>query len=102
MINLKQTQYKRCIDFCEKAIELEGEDAFTTCSIKAYFLMGKALIDHTEYTKAITCFEKLVQLSEANNDEQVREEAQKELNRANAKTKQYKDKFAAMAKKMFS
>lgn len=102
VINLKQMQYARCVEFCEKAIALEGEDAYTTVSIKAYFLMGKALIDHTEYTKAIKCLEKLVQLATDNNDDPVREEAQKELNRAKAKTKQYQDKFAAMAKKMFS
>ncbi len=101
VINLKQIQYGRCIDFCERAITLEG-DAYTPCLIKAYFLMGKALIDHTEYSKAETCLEKLVQLAEANNDTEVKDEAQKELNRAKAKTKQYKDKFAAMAKKMFS
>jgi len=102
VINLKQMAYGRCVEFCEKAIGLEGDDAYTTVSIKAYFLMGKALIDHTEYTKAITCFEKLVALAEANNDDAVRDEATKDLNRAKAKTKQYKDKFAAMAKKMFS
>lgn len=64
--------------------------------------MGKALIENTEYSKAQTSLEKLVELATENNDEEVLAEAQKELNRAKAKTKQYKDKFAAMAKKMFS
>lgn len=88
VINLKQQQYARCIDFCERAIELE-KDAYTPCLIKAYFLMGKALIEHTEYQKAATNLEKLVQLAAENDDEEVKIEAQKELNRAKAKTKQY-------------
>ena len=100
VINLKQMQYGRCIDFCEKAIELEGEN-YTPTLIKAYFLLGKALIEHTEYTKAATTLEKLVQLATDNSDEEVKTEATNELNRAKAKKKQYQDKFAAMAKKMF-
>ena len=51
--------------------------------------MGKALIEHTEYQKAATNLEKLVQLAAENDDEEVKIEAQKELNRAKAKTKQY-------------
>ena len=101
IINLKQQQYARCIEFCERAIELE-EGKYTPTLIKAQFLMGKALIENTEYSKAQTSLEKLVELATENNDEEVLAEAQKELNRAKAKTKQYKDKFAAMAKKMFS
>ena len=81
VINLKQTQYGRCIEFCEKAIGLEG-DNFTPTLIKAYFLLGKALIEHTEYTKAVTALEKLVQLATDNNDEDVTTEATNELNRA--------------------
>eukprot|EP00353_Schmidingerella_taraikaensis_P009800 CAMPEP_0185589598 /NCGR_PEP_ID=MMETSP0434-20130131/57661_1 /TAXON_ID=626734 ORGANISM="Favella taraikaensis, Strain Fe Narragansett Bay" /NCGR_SAMPLE_ID=MMETSP0434 /ASSEMBLY_ACC=CAM_ASM_000379 /LENGTH=116 /DNA_ID=CAMNT_0028213127 /DNA_START=760 /DNA_END=1110 /DNA_ORIENTATION=- len=69
VINLKQQEYARCVEFCEKAIELEGPDSFSTVSIKAYFLMGKALIEHTEYTKAQTCLEKLVALATINNDD---------------------------------
>jgi len=52
VINLKQQEYGRTIEFCEKAISLEGEGGYTQTIIKAYFLMGKALIEHTEYTKA--------------------------------------------------
>ena len=79
-------QYARCAEFCEKAIELEG-DNYTTTLIKAYFLLGKALIEHTEYTKAKTALEKLVQLATDNEDEEVKTEAQSELNRAKAKIK---------------
>jgi tetratricopeptide (TPR) repeat protein len=67
-------QYGRCIDFCERAIALEG-DNYTPCLIKAYFLMGKALIDHTEYSKAVACLEKLVQLATDNDDSEVKVEA---------------------------
>ena len=49
--------------------------------------MGKALIDHTEYTKAQECLQKLCDLASANTDGQVLAEAQKELNRAKAKSK---------------
>ena len=77
-------QYGRCAEFCEKAIELEG-DNYTPTLIKAYFLLGKSLIEHTEYTKAKTALEKLVQLATDNNDDEVMVEARKELNRANAK-----------------
>ena len=104
VINLKQQQYGRVIEFCEKAIDLHthaSSENYTPCLIKAYFLLGKALIEHTEYTKAITALEKLVQLATDNNDEEVKVEATKELNRAKAKVKQYKNKFANMAKKMF-
>lgn len=59
VINLKQQQYGRVIEFCEKAIGLEGE-SYTPTLIKAYFLLGKALIENTEYTKAATALEKLV------------------------------------------
>ena len=81
-------QYGRCIDFCEKAIDLEG-DNYTPTLIKAYFLLGKALIEHTEYTKAAEKLEKLVQLATDNSDEEVKAEATNELNRAKAKKKQY-------------
>ena len=64
-------------------------------------MLGKALIEHTEYTKAATTLEKLVQLATDNSDEEVKTEATNELNRAKGKKKQYQDKFAAMAKKMF-
>lgn len=101
VINLKQQQYARVVEFCERAIELEG-DNYTPTLVKAYFLLGKALIEHTEYTKAKTSLEKLVQIATDNNDEEVKQEAEKELARANQKVKQYQDKFAAMAKKMFA
>jgi len=60
VINFKQMQFARCVEFCEKALQLEGECSFTPVAIKAYFIMGKALIDHSEYAKAQTCLEKLV------------------------------------------
>ena len=94
-------QYGRCVDFCDKAIELEGEDSYTPTLIKAYFLKGKALIENTEYSKAKTSFEKLVEIATAKDDQEVVTEATNELNRAKAKIKAYQDKFAAMAKKMF-
>ena len=68
VINLKQQQYGRTIEFCEKAINLEGEGSYTPTLIKAYFLMGKALIENTEYTKAKDAFEKLAKISTENND----------------------------------
>lgn len=67
---------------------LEG-DNYTPTLVKAYFLLGKALIEHTEYTKAKSCLEKLVQVATDNNDEEVKQEAEKELARANQKVKQY-------------
>ena len=102
VINLKQGQHGRTVEFCLKAIELEPKGAYTPTLVKAYFLMGKALIEHTEYTKAKEAFEKLVELATANSDEPVAQEATAELSRAKAKIKQYQDKFAAMAKKMFT
>lgn len=63
--------------------------------------MGKALIEHTEFTKAKESFEKLVKLATDNDDSEVATEATAELNRAKTRIKQYQDKFAAMAKKMF-
>lgn len=42
---------------------MEPEGVYTPTLIKAYFLMGKALIEHTEYTKAKETFEKLVDLA---------------------------------------
>ena len=68
VINIKQQQYARCVEFCQKAIDLEGADTYSTVNIKAYFLMGKALIDHTEYTKAQECLQKLCDLASANTD----------------------------------
>lgn len=65
---------------------MEGEN-YTPTLIKAYLLLGKALIEHTEYTKAASSLEKLVELATSNEDEQIVTEATNELNRAKAKKK---------------
>ena len=47
------------MEFCTRAIELE-EGKYSPTVIKAHFLLGKAQIEHTEYTKATQTLEKLV------------------------------------------
>ena len=90
VINLKKKDNQKAIEFCNECLELEPEH------IKAQFLKGRALVDMTEFKKAIEVFQHLLET------EPEHAEAQRELQKANQLLKQYENKSAQMAKKMFA
>ena len=87
---MKRKLYDDCIKYCNEAIELDHKH------IKALYLKGKAFIEKTEYVKAIEEFKNILEIEDDNKD------AISALQRAQKLYKQYEDKSAVIAKKMFS
>lgn len=80
VVRTKMKDWKDIIEISDKALQLEPEN------VKALFFRGRALLNLTEYEKAIEIFNKLLAMDNANVD------AAKELARAKKERKAYEEK----------
>ncbi len=90
VIHLKRKEFKDVVKYADDALEVDHKFE------KALFLKGKALLEMTEYEKAIEVLTDLVGWYPEN------EEGKKELLKAETSFKKYKEKETKMFKKMFS
>ena len=89
VVSLKQKSFQQAVVWCDEALQVDHR------SVKAQYLKGKALLELTDYTKAIEVLRGLLEQDAEN------KEAAHLLQKAQSQLKQYQDKTAAMAKKMF-
>jgi tetratricopeptide (TPR) repeat protein len=89
VVALKQKSFEQAAKWCNEALEIDHR------SVKALYLKAKALFELTDYTKAIEVLRDLLEI------EGEHKEAQQLLQKVQTQLKQYEDKSAAMAKKMF-
>ena len=90
IIHLKNKEFKDVVKYADDALEVDHKFE------KVLFLKGKALLEMTEYEKAIEVLKVLVEWYPEN------EEARKEFERAESSFKKYKEKETKMFQKMFS